>query len=80
MTTESRIVYVCPNCFTMDQESGPCPTCGRERIECDPGDPDNPSRKPLMDAQGQLQSRAPLWWLAQSVPHLREQLRQLLGK
>jgi hypothetical protein len=33
-----------------------------------------------MDAEGHLLARAPLWWLAQSVPYLREQLKQPLKR
>jgi hypothetical protein len=30
-----------------------------------------------MDAQGNLLSRAPLWWLARTVPRLRERIQKL---
>ena len=76
MSTEAVILYVCPNCFSADEAPCDCPDCGHTRVECDPGDPDNPCRKPPMDAEGRLLSRAPLWWLARSVPYLREQLKQ----
>jgi hypothetical protein len=33
-----------------------------------------------MDAEGHILSRAPLWWLAQSAPYLREQLKQKMNK
>jgi hypothetical protein len=44
-------------------------------VECDPHDPDNPCRKPPIDAQGRILSRAPLWWLMRSAPYLREQIK-----
>jgi len=74
---EPTIMYVCPNCFLADIRPGKCPGCGHERVECDPGDPNNPCRRPPMDAQGNIQSRAPQWWLARSVPYIRERLQKL---
>ena len=47
-----------------------CPTCGDPLLTCRPGDPDDPCRKPLMDAQGRIRTRAPLWWLRHSVKEL----------
>ncbi|HLE27688.1 MAG TPA: hypothetical protein VI793_06200 [Anaerolineales bacterium] len=72
--------YICPNCFLADTAPGQCPNCGHTRVECDPGNPDNPCRKPPMDAEGNITSRAPLWWLARSVPHLREKIRQMMNR
>jgi hypothetical protein len=80
MSSEITVLYVCPNCFSTDTVPGNCPECGHARRECDPGDPDNPCRKPPMDAEGHILSRAPLWWLAQSAPYLREQLKQKMNK
>ena len=80
MSSEITVLYVCPNCFSTDTVPGNCPECGHTRSECDPGDPDNPCRKPPMDADGHLLARAPLWWLAQSAPYLREQLKQKMNK
>jgi hypothetical protein len=80
MSDKAIILYVCPNCFSTDTAPGGCPDCQRARVECDPGDSDNPCRKPPMDAKGNMTSRAPLWWLAKSVPHLREQMKQALSK
>ena len=80
MSDPLTVLYLCPNCFSADTEPGDCPACQRPRVECDPGDPDNPCRKPPMDAEGHLLARAPLWWLAQSAPYLREQLKQKMNK
>ncbi|MGH2521968.1 MAG: hypothetical protein ACRDH2_05635 [Anaerolineales bacterium] len=80
MPVEPTILYICANCFSVDTVSGNCPNCGQARVHCDPGDPDNPCRKPPMDAEGRILSRAPLWWLAHSVPHLRNQVKQMLSK
>jgi hypothetical protein len=74
MPAQPTIVYLCPNCFSADPGPGLCPACDRERVACDPGDPDNPCRRPPMDADGRLQSRAPLWWLVRSAPFLRARL------
>jgi hypothetical protein len=79
MSGETTVLYVCLNCFSIDTAPGNCPNCGRALQECDPGDPNNPCRKPPMDAQGHLLSRAPLWWLAQSAPYIREQLKQKMS-
>ena len=80
MSDEITIVYVCPNCFSADTAPGDCPDCGRARLEFDPGAPNHPGRKPPMDAEGRVLSRAPLWWLARTAPYLREQLKQKLNK
>ena len=59
-------LYLCPNCFNAleaPQMSEPCPLCGHSLVECKPGAPDDPCRKPLMDADGDLLTRAPEWWV-----------------
>ena len=58
--------YLCPRCFEPADEPVPCPRCGGERVACRPGTADDPARKPLMAATGELRSRAPLWWLRAS--------------
>jgi hypothetical protein len=78
MPDEVKMLYVCPGCFLADESPGQCPICGRTRVECNPGDPDNPCRRPPMDAEGRLLSRAPLWWLVRSVPYLRNQVQDWL--
>ena len=80
MSIEPSVMYVCPKCFSVGQSAGRCPDCGETRVECNPGDPNNPCRKPPIDAEGRILSRAPLWWLAHSVPYLRDQIKQLLSK
>ena len=60
-------VFLCPRCLDSQPEAGTCPRCGLERIGCRPGDPDDPCRRPLVDAAGQVRTRAPLWWLRQTV-------------
>ena len=80
MPAEPTVLYVCPNCFSVDKAPGTCPECGHTRVECDPGDPDNPWRRPPTDAEGRLLSRAPLWWLARAAPYLRSQLKQKMNR
>jgi hypothetical protein len=60
-------LYLCPRCLLPGETVGPCPRCGGQRLTCRPGDPDDPCRKPLIDAEGMVRTRAPLWWLRQTV-------------
>jgi hypothetical protein len=69
-------IYLCPNCFLAGKEAGDCPQCGHKRVGCRPGDPDDPCRRPLMDSDGNLRSRAPLWWLQYTVTNLTDYLRK----
>ena len=62
-----KVFYVCPKHMEPAREPSPCPRCGRERVTCRPGDADDPCRKPLMSAAGEVKSRAPLWWLRRKV-------------
>jgi hypothetical protein len=65
MTMIERL-YLCPNCFNAREalEMGaPCEFCGHSLLECKPGAADDPCRKPLMDADGDLLTRAPKWWV-----------------
>jgi hypothetical protein len=63
-------IYLCPNCFTPGDKPGACPECGTMRVGCRPGDPDDPSRKPIIDENGHVRTRAPLWWLRYTVSQL----------
>lgn len=65
--------YVCERCFSTDTAPGPCPRCGLMRRHCELGGPEDDCRRPPMDAQGNILSRAPLWWVAHDAPFLREQ-------
>jgi hypothetical protein len=60
-------LYLCPRCLLPGESPGPCPRCGGPRLTCRPGDPDDPCRRPLIDPQGQVRTRAPLWWLQQTM-------------
>ena len=79
MPAEPSMIYICRQCFLADTVPGACPNCRQPRVECDPGDPDNPCRRPPMDAQGRILSRAPLWWVVRGAPYLRDQLRRMLS-
>ncbi len=63
-------IYLCPLCLQAQASPGPCPNDGSELLTCRPGDPDDPCRRPLMDSEGQVKTRAPVWWLKYSVPDL----------
>lgn len=66
-------VCLCPHCLTPATEPGLCDVCGHTRLVCRPGDPNDPCRKPLMTAGGEVVTRAPLWWLKLTVGRLAEQ-------
>lgn len=67
-------LYLCVTCLIPAEEAGACEQCGLERVLCRPGDASDPCRRPLMDAEGRLRSRAPIWWLKQRVGQLIEYL------
>ena len=71
---DSVQVYLCARCLLAGDSPGPCGRCGRPRLTCRPGDPDDPCRRPLMDADGLVRTRAPMWWLMQSVAPLIRRL------
>lgn len=67
-------IFVCPRDLIAGDAPGACPLCGTERVECSPGEPDDTSRRPLIDTSGRVQTRAPLWWLRHTVTRLTEHL------
>ena len=69
-------VYLCARCLLAGDAPGPCPRCGQDRLTCRPGDPDDPCRRPWIDARGEVRTRAPLWWLKQTVGGLVEARRR----
>jgi len=60
-------VYLCPRCLLAGDAPGPCPRCGQTRPACRAGEPDDVSRRPWIDSHGQVRTRAPLWWLKQTL-------------
>ena len=67
---EAGDLYVCRQCLVVDRTGGDCPQCGEQRIVCRPGAAGDPNRRPLIDAKGRVRSRAPRWWLHQTVGRL----------
>lgn len=68
--SDETIVYCCTRCTTTAGEGGTCDLCGGQRVECRPGDHGDPLRRPLMDAGGNVRTRAPIWWLRYTIPAL----------
>jgi hypothetical protein len=63
-------VYLCPRCLEAQSAPGVCPNDGTKLLTCRPGQVDDPCRRPLMDAEGKIRTRAPLWWLRNTVKNL----------
>ncbi len=69
-------IYMCPRHLVAQAEPGKCPLdCTLDLIECCPGDPDDPCRRPVVDEDGTVRTRAPLWWLEHTVEELWPYLR-----
>ena len=67
-----RVLYLCPRCLEPASKPTPCPRCGGERVDCCPGEADDPCRKPLLSPTGEVLSHAPLWWLQRTAPRLAD--------
>jgi hypothetical protein len=63
-------VFICRRCLLSDEANTPCPRCGRERIGVRPGEPADPGRRPWIDQQGNIRTRAPVWWLRETMADL----------
>jgi hypothetical protein len=63
MALDETEQYVCERCFSTDTAPGVCPRCGKPRRHCQVGSLGDTCRRPLMDTNGHILSRAPLWWL-----------------
>ena len=72
----SEEIYLCPKCLEAQLAPGPCPNDGTDLLTCKPGDPDDPCRRPIVDAMGQVKTRAPVWWLKYSVTELMNLLEE----
>lgn len=55
------LFYICPTCFNTSETEANCH--GRSMIKYDACVQTHDQRKPLRDANGRLQSRAPRWFL-----------------
>jgi len=73
MAQETRIVYVCPNCFNLSAEPMEC--CNQMMIQCDAGVPGDERSRPLMTAEGKLATRAPKWWVERCMQMRKSQKR-----
>lgn len=67
---DEMVVYVCTRCTASAGEPGKCEYCGGQKVACRPGEDDDPIRRPLIDADGNVLTRAPIWWLIYTVPGL----------
>jgi len=65
-------LYLCPRCLTPADQPGECKVCGATRLSCRLGEEDDVCRRPLIDAEGRVRTRAPLWWLVHTVGPLVE--------
>ena len=61
MAKTGRTIYICRECHRVAQRPVKCH--GRAAVRCDAGMPGDERSKPLFDAQGQLVTRAPKWWV-----------------
>jgi hypothetical protein len=66
----SERLCLCPRDFTPADAPGRCKVCGRQLVECEPGEAGDLSRRPLVDASGRVLTRAPVWWLRKTVASL----------
>jgi hypothetical protein len=73
MQPDLTLVYVCERCFSADDQPGPCRRCQQPRREFAVGALDDPQRRPLIGADGQLRCRAPLWWVSSHAPYVRQE-------
>jgi hypothetical protein len=67
-------ILLCPGCLTPAEAPGACEHCGTTVIECRPGEADDPCRRPLMNRNGKVLTRAPIWWLQHRVGSLIDYL------
>jgi hypothetical protein len=77
MAESKEQIYLCPKCLKAQDMPGVCPRDGTELLTCQPGHPDDPCRRPLIDAKGRVVSRAPIWWLRYTVRNLINHLEDL---
>jgi hypothetical protein len=56
-----HLFYICPVCFNACEDLEECHE--HLMIRCEPGASNHERRKPVMDATGRIQTRAPRWFL-----------------
>jgi hypothetical protein len=59
--SEHHLFFICPVCFRACQDAQECHE--HRMMCCDPGAPGDERRKPVVDAAGRVQTRAPRWYL-----------------
>ena len=67
---DELIIHVCERCLTPSDSPEACRYCGGSKVGCKVGAADDPIRRPLIDKDGHVVTRAPLWWLKKTVPEL----------
>ena len=70
--SEEIVIYVCRRCTASAGEPGKCEFCGGEKVACRPGAEGDPIRRPLLGPEGNVLTRAPIWWLRQTIPQLMD--------
>ncbi len=80
MTADQIVeIFMCPRCLVAQGKAGSCPQCNVQLIDCHPGAEDDPCRRPLINANGQVLSRAPLWWLRHTASPLAAYFEEKLS-
>jgi hypothetical protein len=69
---EAESIFMCERCFSAAEQAGPCPRCRQPRQEFIVGPPGDELRQPPLDRAGQVQCRAPLWWVVTHARYLRQ--------
>lgn len=67
---DTTVVHICPRCLNCEEGQGPCRVCGTEVLACEAGSTEDRIRRPLIDNQGRVRTRAPRWWLRKRVGKL----------
>lgn len=67
---QTEQIFLCPRCLQAYDSAGRCSKDGSELLTCGLGDEKDPCRRPLMDSEGRVLTRAPIWWLRHSVADL----------
>ena len=58
---QEQVFYICPKCFRVCETESECHE--HLMVICETGHPGDEKRKPVIDSDGRLVSRAQLWYL-----------------
>jgi hypothetical protein len=58
---QEQVFYICPKCFRVCETEAKCHE--HLMVICETGHPGDEIRKPVLDQNGRLVSRAPRWYL-----------------